>query len=377
MISKLLLKLTKDMTDEEFERFFNWWVYFLFAFVLIFVVIGVLVELSYAATWHLICTNGNCEASWGGIKLHWTMGSEGELSGKLTGVEGLPISISDFKKAEETVSMTMEKILNKSKTSTTKAKAGAEIEGSGLGADVNTSKGFSFIKKKSMHRSKTGGRETKIDYALAFVKWFGDHRYSPYEGKHFMRRYMSAAEDILDIYYADQIEDYIEAFFWWRLGKDFEKIVEKTSFLDPLTDENRIALLAKYCCAYFQKNPCDYHYAFWGVSELKELNSIYVKMREGLTIIMKPGMTARKIAKVDKDLAALKWIVDKKFKGKKVSKKELEVEYAQILAVYYQAKKDRFEIPYYVNWDEIENEMKKFDTALKKNDPLLDIVMIK
>lgn len=214
----------------------------------------------YAGRWYIECINYSCVASQGKVKIYWqaeSMHGEGKYRGKLTGVEGLPISLSDFEKQERELSMVKEKILDKRKTKTT----GISVPGAtGLEVKSGNDESIVFSKKKSMSKSKIQGQEFTIDRTLAFVKFIGDTYLRYYASG--IKRYLGACEEILNAYYkgtlkllvqtfilsqnVDVIRNYsLEDFYdHVRSGKpvsDLEKMIaySRCTALDVLSSEKR------------------------------------------------------------------------------------------------------------------------------------------
>lgn len=260
----------------------------------------VLSSTAYAGSWNIHCTNNSCVADQGRIKVYWVSNSfENMYTGKLTGVDGLPISVGDFKSVEQNVNKIFESNIPKQK----EAKQESDNP---LKVNMNTD--------KSVSRSKIS-----IDYTLAFVQWLGDTRYN---WDRSIKRYWSATELILDSYSKGSILPLIEGFFFSKNASEIGKIQIDIT----INDKNKMLVFtkyigltnfagvpdeeARYSSAYDKlsnlvnsKNPADQ-------KELDIIYSNYKKNMESLKVLIKPNQTALKLWQKDKELAYAKWFGD-------------------------------------------------------------------
>jgi hypothetical protein len=345
--------------------------------------------IASAGSWSIHCTNNSCEASQGKLKVYWMASSFSDTySGKLTGVEGIPVTIEDFSSAEKKVEQAIEKSITRKKSGSTDAKADVPEVG-GPSAGVSGSKENLFTKKRTMSQSKTMGKKINIDYTLAFVEWLGDTRYGYNESDRSIKKYWSAAEAALDAYKDGSLPELIERFFIARNAADVDEI----DVTIKLNDSNRDLVMTKYLgLLRFMDAPdikTRYARANYLVYLLGSGNSSYnelaVKISRDfpedirkLQILIQPGQTALKLYKKDKALAVSKWMADNAVadNGKSsimsiTNNKSLPLVDRYLIAAHFATSFQEF------NKGVIADSFAEFESAMKNNDESIRVVTVK
>ena len=274
-------------------------------------------------SWSIQCTNFySCVAEQGALKVYWTRAPVDQpysfYYGKLTGVEGIPISIDDYQTMEKKIELVIEKSITRKKGGDIEVKANAPEGVGGPTAGTTGSKENIFTRKKSMAQSKMMGKKINVDYTLAFVEWLGDTRFGDSPG---ITKYWAASEYALDAYKRGAIESLIEMFFIARNADDIDAIAVDTK----LTDENRGIVLTKYIglteypaigdVQLRYRHASNFAYNLSTASftdQAVKITEAFKKDLEALKVLTKPNQTALKLYKKDKELAFAKWFGDAK-----------------------------------------------------------------
>ncbi len=247
---------------------------------------------AFAENWSVHCENDSCVASHGGIKVYWmSKSSDNKYDGKLTGVYGLPLNMTDLEASDRKMVACF---------------------------DACTPK-----PKEDMEAKETA-QSAQNDYTLAFVNWLGNSRY---EHDKSIRRYWWACEDILLRNASGTITSEIEAFAFSKYSKRLSELPINT----PLNDKNRQLIITKWFTIKKLLLPSSefgpYGRAYSILNELSSSNEVNNKIKleklfveytadmEKLKMMLEPGRTAKKLAasgKSGKDLAFAKWIIDSK-----------------------------------------------------------------
>ena len=272
---------------------------------------------SIAGSWSIHCTNNSCVATQGSLKVYWMSNSFNDMyHGKLTGVEGIPITIEDFETAEKQISMAIEKATTTRRSKSSSVSTGAPEEiGGGPSSSVGGSQENLFTKKRSISQSKSMGKKVGINYTLALVQWLGDSL-MPHDKS--IKKYWGAAEYLLDAYSNRTINDIIEAFFILQnkgaiYGIDLaQKHSEDTVRLALV---KYIALVA--CFVYYGMGSFDScigaasTFSFMAADDLqRQASKDFLADTEDLRRLLEPGAKALNLYPKHPDLAFAKWLVD-------------------------------------------------------------------
>lgn len=332
-----------------------------------------------AHAWSTRCTNGSCEATEGKLAIYWAADSMSDIyQGKLTGIEGVPVTIEDFEATEKKIDQMFEKATTSKKTGSAEVK-GASEEIGGPSAGVSGNQEMAFTKKRGMSQSKTAGKKVTMDYGLTFIKWLGDTRFSSscyWKSPGDIGQYACAAEYALQAYMDGTIQADVESFFF---QKDAGR-VEDVPIDATLNDDNKDLVLTKYigltkvykddpqvryAVAHQEVMKLLYSQGKESTEELKKVNEEYQKQMEGLQVLIKPNQTALKLHKKDNDLAFAKWIGD------------------NIISIQtYPSPKDRYTIALdavskYSDTEEIKKNRTDFEKSIQNKDQSVQIVTFK
>lgn len=331
-----------------------------------------------AGNWSIQCVNSSCEAAQGALKVYWmASGFNNIYQGKLTGVEGIPISIEDYQTVEKKVESIIEKTITRRKGSDASVKADAPDGMGGPTAGSTGSKENLFSKKRSMSQSKTMGKKVNVDYTLAFVEWLGDTRFG-FEGS--IKRYWAAAEFALQAYKDGTIEDLIEQFFITRNAEAIEDVAVNAK----LTEDNKTLVMTKYIgLTRYPLAPPAVRYALASrdtynlsnnTEEAVKVSAEYKQDIENLSILMKPGQTALKLYKSNPDLAFAKWLADNHRFVKLIDDMPLADKYMVSLGVLRRIKAkllDETDASFF------QVQRQAFEEAIKKKDQSVQIITVK
>lgn len=326
---------------------------------------------SFAGSWSIHCTNDSCVAEQGALKVYWM--SYGDIySGKLTGVEGIPIAIDDYQAVEKKIESVIEKSITRKKGSDIGVKADTPEGVGGPTAGTTGTKENLFTKKKSMAQSKTMGKKVNVDYTLAFIEWLGDARYGHERS---IRKYWRAAEDALDAYKSGNIESLIERFFVARNAGEIDNVAVNTK----LSEDNKDLVLTKYVglTQFPGAQDVKLRYALASsfvynlstdsyMAEAAKITEEFKKDLKALEILAAPGQTAGKLYKKDKDLAFIKWLGDTKIYTYITEPKD-----RYIVALEFNRRTDE------ENKTAIAELKQEFEAAIKNKDQSVHIVTIK
>jgi len=272
---------------------------------------------SIAGSWSIHCTNNSCVATQGSLKVYWMSNSFNDMyHGKLTGVEGIPITIEDFETAEKQISMAIEKATTTRRSKSSSVSTGAPEEiGGGPSSSVGGSQENLFTKKRSISQSKSMGRKIGINYTLALVQWLGDNL-APYDQS--IKKYCYATEYLLYAHSNNTIGDIIEAFFIMRNKGAIYDIDLAQKYSD---DTVRLALV-KYialvaCFVHYGMDSFDScinaasTFSFMAADDLKrQASKDFLADTEDLRRLLEPGAKAVDLYPKYPDLAFAKWLVD-------------------------------------------------------------------
>jgi len=296
---------------------------------------------AFAEEWSVSCENNSCVASHGGIKVYWMPNSfNDKFHGKLTGVEGLPINLTDFETCDKKMNACFVGVIPKAKEN---------------------------------EQSQVTAGSAQIDYALAFVNWLGNCQYGQDKS---IRRFWWACEEILIRNSSDNLTPSLEAFLFNKHSKRLNDLPIDT----PLNDKNRQLLMTKWFTIkklHLQSSELDTHGKAYSIinklsssshvndkNKFEELSVEYAADMEKLKVMLKPGMTAKQLAangKWYKDLAFAKWIVDSTLEQK--SAYNLADSYMISMAVTAGENKDK-------------KLAEKFDNLLEQNDTSVNKVTV-
>ena len=272
---------------------------------------------SVAGSWSFDCRNNSCVATQGSLKVFWMANSVNDMfHGKLTGVEGIPITIEEFDTAEKQISMAIEKATTTRKSKSSSVSTGAPEEiGGGPSSSVGGSQENLFTKKRSISQSKSMGRKIGINYTLALVQWLGDNL-APYDQS--IKKYCYATEYLLYAHSNNTIGDIIEAFFIMRNKGAIYDIDLAQKYSD---DTVRLALV-KYialvaCFVHYGMDSFDScinaasTFSFMAADDLKrQASKDFLADTEDLRRLLEPGAKAVDLYPKYPDLAFAKWLVD-------------------------------------------------------------------
>ena len=336
---------------------------------------------SFAGSWSIRCTNNSCVAEQGALKVYWMSNSFSDTySGKLTGVEGIPIAIDDYQAVEKKIESVIEKSITRKKGSDAGVKADTPEGVGGPTAGTTGTKENLFTKKKSMAQSKTMGKKVNVDYTLAFIEWLGDARYG---GERSIRKYWRAAEDALDAYKSGNIESLIERFFIARNAGDIDNVAVNTKF----TDENKDLVLTKYIglTKYPGIADAQQRYALassfvydlsvnsYMADQAAKITEEFKNDLKSLEIVVKPNQTALKLYKTDKELAFAKWLADNNKFIESINKMRHEDKYlVAIRAIERVKNKEMTDTEGFFT-----QRREEFEAAIKNKDQSVQIVTIK
>jgi hypothetical protein len=236
--------------------------------------------------------------------------------GKLTGVDGIPVTIEEFDTAEKQVSMAVEKAMSTRKSQTSSVSAGAPEEiGGGPSSSIGGSRENLFSKKRSISQSKSMGRKISINYVAALAQWLGDILV-PYDQS--IKKYCYAAEYLLHAYSNNTIGDIIEAFFIMHqkdVVKDIDLAQKHSEDTVRLALVKYIALVA--CFVYYGMDSFDScigaasTFSFMAADDLKrQASKDFLADTEDLRRLLEPGAKAVDLYPKHPDLAFAKWLVD-------------------------------------------------------------------
>lgn len=327
-------------------------------YVLVLAVLCLLPTFAVAGNWNINCTNNSCVASQGRIQVYWMSNNMSNIySGKLTGVEGLPINVKDWEEKQKTIDKLYDEVIPQ--------KSEAKKD------NKNDKTGFA-----SSGGAENAEKPLQVDYTLSFVSWLGDVKHSDDRS---IKRYWWAAEEILERYSDGSITPLVEQFLFSKNVKRLNELPINT----PITDKNRKFVLTKwfaakklypldgngsYSIAYAKLS--DYGASDIGKKELETLFSEYNDDMQKIKLMLKPGMTAKKLYEKDRTLSMAKWLADKEVN------EELKSE--QLSANYMLAYAD---VNYWSKDEAAKKEKKEifdqFEKAIKDNDVLVNKETIK
>ncbi len=331
-----------------------------------------------AGYWSIHCENASCVASQGALKVYWmAAGINNIYQGKLTGVEGIPISIEDYQAVEKKIESTIEKTITRKKGSDTNVKADAPEGTGGPSAGRTDSKENLFSKKRSMSQSKTMGKKVNVDYTLAFVEWLGDTRFILDKS---IKRYWVAAEMALNAYKNGNIEELIEQFFIARNAEAIEDVAVNAK----LTDETKALIMTKYIgltrfplalptVRYALASQAVYNISN-NTEEAVKVSNEYKQDMENLSMLIRPGQTALKLYKSNPELAFLKWLADNHRFVKNINDMPLEDKYLVAISVFREIKADLLDD---ADKSFFKEERQEFEAAIKAKDKSVQIVTVK
>jgi len=317
-----------------------------------------------AGNWSIDCQNASCVAEQGRIRVFWMAaamngGPNSMYTGKLTGVEGIPITIEDYESVEKHVAAVMKKATIRYKASGKQRDATAEIDTSG---------DQTFQRSRSIPQSELTDRKVGMDYNLIFVKWLGDTRFG---NDRSIKRYWAAAEYALEAYMHGTIRDDIEGFFILR---DPEKINAVDVAEEP-TEDTKKWILAKYISITSGGNLASaYSYAAFllrdpaRARDLTIVSNSYDRDIAQVRVLMEPGQTAKKLwDKNRKDLAFAKWAAD-------VAADKQKLEGIPLVDIY-------LKFVHGLSTSNIDKSLlmqlrAKFETAIEANDPGVNMVTV-
>lgn len=344
------------------------------------VVVILLSGNSFAGSWSIHCINNSCVAEQGALKVYWM--SSGDINyGKLTGVDGIPITIEDYQAVEKKVESIIEKSITRKKTSDTGVKADTPEGVGGPTAGTTGSKENLFTRKRSMAQSKTMGKKVNVNYTLAFVEWLGDTRYGHDRS---IKKYWGAAEYALDAYKNGNIESLIERFFIARNAGDIDNVAVNTK----LNEENKDLVLTKYIGLTMYPAIADVkqRYALasnfvydlstqsYMAEQAAKISEEFKSDLKALEIIAKPNQTSLNLYKTDKELAFAKWLADNNKFIDNIDKMQIPDKYIVSIRVIDKLKNKQLSGEDMVFFTEQKNE---FETAIKNKDKSVQIVTIK
>lgn len=334
----------------------------------------------FADYWSIHCENASCVASQGALKVYWIAnGFDDVYHGKLTGVEGIPITIEDYQTVEKKVESVIEKSITSRKKSDVSVKVDTPKTG-GPTTGIATEKENLFVNKRSMSQSKLIGKKVNINYTLAFIEWLGDTMYANDPS---IRRYWGAASDALNAYKNGNIESLIERFF---IARNAEKIDDTDLLNTKINDDNRELILTKYIgiTRYTFFTPRDRYRAAGGFIYMlsqPQMEDVARKITEefkadlkGLKMLMKPGQTALKLYETDKDAAYAKWLADNMRFNDDVNKLDLQDRYLIALRTVDRLKKQELGESDTKSFTE---DRKEFENAIKNKDKSVKIVTVR
>lgn len=332
--------------------------------LLVTVCLFLLNTAAIAGSWNISCTNSSCVASQGRIQVFWSAPMNDVYSGKLTGVEGLPIDMKDMQAAEAKVKSLVDEIAPASK----KEENGEDK--TGFGSDTKPAYSESV----------------SVDYTLAFVQWLGDTKFGNDSS---IKRYWEATEYILDRYTDGEIAKLMDVFFMERNSEQLMTVPVNTK----VNEKNKQFLIAKWFAtkklapveapatlsnAYsillrIGKKDVPSEQMFKDVPKLKviygkNLDELFIEYQEDMKKVkkmMKPGLTAKKLLdKGQKDLALAMWLGNKVLMASKATDNlpplpDLYVEALGVVAINNK------------------NIQAAFEKGIKSNDPSLIYVAVK
>lgn len=207
--------------------------------VLILLVFFLLIQLiqpkaslaeSFTLYWSIQCTNNSCNAKAGGLEVFWS----GDVTGgTLTGVK-LPISLEQMNEISQTADQTVEKVLSKTKSKSTKS----GIEQSGVGASKENTESISIAKKRSLSLQQKMGVSAKEDLTLKFFEYFVNNSYCKFK-KTQSTSWFCGAGEILGLWKSGKLAEIIYAYFLHEKLKDIPtQDLEKKIANDPNADES-------------------------------------------------------------------------------------------------------------------------------------------
>ena len=279
-----------------------------------------------AGVWSTHCENKSCNASQGRLQIFWMAEKDQfiETMGKLTGIEGLPLQMSDFVTTEKRITSMID-------LATTESERFGNRMSTPMSDDVGLSKSKEtftenvFTRRLEQQHSKTMGNQLTIDYTLAFVKWYGNTitSYAYWRERGDIGRYGVAMEDILQNYYDENLMLYLQAFLIYRRGKEIDKIPVDT----PMTAENMDIVQTKFMGLlddhYSDDVQLRYSRAYRALSrmaewEAEDLNTEYNAYVQYWLPLFCKGVTAKEIyyssSSSNKVTGFTKWVGDKKDK---------------------------------------------------------------
>ncbi len=348
------------------------------ASIVSFLAMTMYIPRAEAGNWSIQCTNNSCEAAQGALKVYWmAAGFNNIYQGKLTGVEGIPISIDDYQSVEKKIELTIEKTITRKKGTDTNVKADAPDGMGGPSAGTTGSKENLFAKKRSISQGKTMGKKVNINYTLAFVEWLGDTRFGFDKS---IQRYWAAAEMALSAYKNGNIEELIEQFFIARNAEAIEDIAVDAK----LTDENKVLILTKYIglTRYHLSEP-SVRYAFasqtvYGLSrnteEAVKISEEYKKDMDTLKLLLKPGQTVLKLHQTNPDIAFVKWLADTHRFVKLIDDMPLTDKYMAAIGVLRKIKANLLTD---ADASFFQGQRQEFEAAIKAKDKSVQIVTVK
>jgi len=289
------------------------------------VLLGVLVIFAFASNsiagnWSIHCTNNSCVAEQGALKVYWmatSMFDAGMYRGKLTGVEGIPVAIDDYRTVEKRIQAVIEKASTRKRGADAGVKAGApEVAGGGPAAGATSQRENLFTQKRTIGQDKVMGERININYTLVFVEWLGDTWYGHIQG---IRKYWAAAEHALQAYKDGTIAELIERFLIQRNAAEIDNVAVDAE----INDENQNLILTKYIGLTIYPAiedakrryslASDYVYSLSSARMQSEAEKISEEFRndlKALALLMQPNQTARNLYRKNKDLAFAKWLAD-------------------------------------------------------------------
>jgi len=156
--------------------------------------------------WYIHCTNGSCVAEKGKLRVYYTEESSSDDC-MITGVDGLPFTLSDLARSEKKSNMSMLKNIQKKKSSRGDVSISEPDLGT-PGAGITDNRAIATNKQESMGIERSRTRQSGVDYTLAFVIWWANkHKSWKIVHSSICGQYLESVEDLYRRYLDGSIEN--------------------------------------------------------------------------------------------------------------------------------------------------------------------------
>jgi hypothetical protein len=161
--------------------------------------------------WYTKCVNGSCVAEKGKLRVYYA--EENPSDCMVTGVDGLPFTLSDLARAEKKSTMSMSKNFQRKKTSREDVSVSGPESGT-PSTGVTGNREIAISKQKSLGVEKARTQQSGVDYTLAFVIWWAKkHPSWKIVATSACGQYFIAVEDLYNRYLDGSIEG---VYYQWQ-----------------------------------------------------------------------------------------------------------------------------------------------------------------